>query len=124
MTQAILVSGNQQGLFQYAITTPALSAGDIVVLGGRPFVAVHDIPANTTGTLSGWGGIYKLPKDDTSGPAITIGEEVAWIDGSDLATDVITGNTHFGYAVGAAGASTTPVLVQHMPKGLATNPTS
>ncbi len=123
MTQAIMVSGEQEGLRQYT-TTPAVSNGDIIVIGSRPFVAVHDIPAGGTGTLSGWGGIYKLPKDDSSGPAITDGEEVAWIDGSDLATDVITGNTHFGYAVGAADASTTPILVQHMPHGRTTNTVS
>lgn len=123
MAQAQLVSGQQQGLRKYT-AGGAVSAGDIIIIGKRPFVAVRDIANGAVGTLSGYGGQYLLLKDDSSGPVIADGEEVAWIDGSNLATDVITGNTHFGYCEEAAGASDGTVLTRHMPHGATTNVSS
>lgn len=105
--------------------TGALAAGEVIAIGQRAAV-VHPcpIPANSEGSVAIFGGEWELEKDDTSGPAIDIGEEVAWITGSDLATDVITSNLHFGFCTVAGGASDAHVIAFLNPKGGTTNPTS
>jgi predicted RecA/RadA family phage recombinase len=108
---------------KYIRHTPAadVAAGEIVVIEGIPYVAHHAITANTLGNLAAEGGEYELLKDGTSGPDIAQGESVAWIEGSNLATDVITGNVHFGTCTEAAGASASTVRALHRPILDATN---
>lgn len=119
MAEATFVSGNPV-MVDY---TPGgnVSAGEVVVINGYPFIAHRDIAANTLGSLAAGGGVYDFIKDDTSGPAIAVGEGVAWIEGSNLATDVLTANVHLGVCVAASGANASPVRVYHNPNIGATN---
>lgn len=115
--QATFVHGNPR----FRDYTPAsdVSIGDVIVIGNRPYVAHHDIPANTKGALAYEGGVYDLIKDDDSGPNILATDEVYWDGANDLATNVAEDAVHFGPANAAAGASTTPVRVAHQPSGAA-----
>lgn len=122
MTQAIFRSGNP--IMVAHTPGSAVAAGDVVVINRYPFIAHKDIAANERGELSCGGGVYDFIKDGTSGPAIAVGEGVAWIDGSDLATDVLTANTHLGVCVEAAGASQAYVRAWHMPNIASTNVTT
>jgi predicted RecA/RadA family phage recombinase len=117
--KAIYVSGTPD-VIDY---TPGadVAAGDVVVLGNRPYVAHQAIPANTLGSLAAGGCVYDLIKDGTSGPNITQGQEVFWITGSTLATNVAGTNPHFGPAVAAAGASVDRVRTLHAPVGIDVN---
>lgn len=119
MAKAVFVSGTYDTIYHTPST--AIAAGDVVVIGRRPYVAHHDIAANVMGSLASGGGVYDLEKDGTSGPAFTDGEEVYWIDADDLATDVAEDNSHFGAAVGAAGASVAVVRAIHQPNGILVN---
>lgn len=95
----------------------AVDAGDVIVIDGWPYVAHQDIPANTLGSLAIRGGIYDVIKDGTSGPTITDGEPIYWIENDELATDDGVGNVHFGKAVEAASDSASRVRVHHDPYG-------
>jgi predicted RecA/RadA family phage recombinase len=92
-----------------------IAGGEVVVIEGLPYVAHRPIASGVLGALAAEGGVYDLVKDGTSGPDIADGESVAWIAGSNLATDVITGNVLFGTAVGDWGASSAKVRVLHRP---------
>lgn len=122
MAKAIFRGGNPV-MMDYTPAS-AVAAGDVVIVGTRPCVAHKDIAANVLGALAIHGGIYDLVKDDTSGPDIAQGEEVAWITSTNLASDVITGNKHFGWALAAAGASASTVRTFHVPHGADTNTAS
>lgn len=98
-----------------------IAAGEVVVIEGIPYVAHLAIADGELGNLAAEGGEYELLKDGTSGPDIAKGESVAWIEADNLATDVITGNVHFGTATEAAGASASTVRVLHRPILDATN---
>lgn len=108
---------------KYIRHTPSgdIAAGEVVVIDGVPYVAHLAIPANVLGNLAAEGGEYELLKDGTSGPAIAQGEGVAWIEADNLATDVLTGNVHFGTCTEAAGASAATVRVLHRPNLASTN---
>lgn len=119
MTQAIFDSGE----YTTMLYTPNadVAAGDIIVMNGWPFVAHRDIPAGVQGSLAVFGGKYKLLKNGTSGPAIAVGEQVAWIDNTNLATDITTGNVQFGPCVEDAPANQAYVIAAHLPHGRTTN---
>lgn len=113
MAEAVFVHGSPR----FIDHTPgsAVAAGEVVVIEGLPYICHTPIAANTLGALAAEGGVYDFLKDDTSGPVIAKGESVAWIEGSNLATDVITGNILIGTAAAAAGASDSTVRVLHRP---------
>jgi len=120
--EATFVSGNPR----YIDHTPvgAIAAGEVVILEGIPYVAHCAIAAGVLGALAAEGGVYDLLKDGTSGPDINEGESVAWIESTNLASDVITGNVHFGTAVADAGVSAALVRALHRPILDATNETT
>lgn len=115
MTKAVLERGN----YDTRDYTPLadVAAGDVVVVGNRPFVAHRAIPATQLGALATFGGVYRLEKSGSAGPNIEDGDEVYWIEGTNLATNVADGNVHFGPAVGDAGPSASSVRVAHQPSG-------
>lgn len=83
-----------------------LAAGEVIAFGGAAAVVWPEPIANgASGSLAIHGGEWELVKDGSSGPAIDVGESVAWIAGSNLATDVTTGNLPFGPCTKAGGAS-------------------
>lgn len=114
MAEATFVHGDPR-MIDYTPDGADVDAGEIVVIEGLPYVAHRDIADGELGALAAEGGVYDLLKDSTSGPDIAQGESVAWIEGDNLASDVITGNVHFGTAVAAAGASAGTVRTLHRP---------
>lgn len=59
----------------------AIASGDVVPVGGLIGIAVTDIPANSTGSVS-LKGVYDLPK--VAAAVVTVGEHVIW-DASESA---------------------------------------
>ena len=97
-----------------------ISAGDVVVIGDRPYIAHKDMASGQLmkGALAAFGGVYDFEKDGTTGPTIDAGEEIFWIEGDKLATDVEAGNIHIGPAIEAAGTNVAVVRALHIPNGL------
>lgn len=122
MAEATFISG--EPIMVDHTPSGAVAAGEVVVLNGYPFIAHRDIAANELGSLSAGGGVYDFLKDGTSGPAIAVGEGVAWIAGSNLASDVLTSNVHLGVCVQAASDSESLVRVYHRPNMASTNTTT
>jgi predicted RecA/RadA family phage recombinase len=94
----------------------AVTAGDVVLVGTIPMIAISDIEANVQGSLA-TSGVWKVPM--ASG-ALSAGDAVYWdADGSPnsgtassgAATGTATGNNLMGAAMYAAGASDTYVYV-------------
>lgn len=112
--EAIFVSGEPR-FMDYTPSGADVAAGEVVIIEDTPYVAHALIPDGELGALAVEGGVYDLLKDGTSGPDIAQGEGVAWIAGSNLATDVLTGNVHFGTAEADAGASVDRVRTRHRP---------
>lgn len=96
----------------------AVTAGQVIEIGQRAYVAHNAIEASRLGALSAYGGVY----DMTAGEALTAGEEVyVTISSGKLfdATGATTGDPHFGYVVPSSSASADgdTVRVVHMPSG-------
>lgn len=86
----------------------ALSAGDVVAIGGRAFVAVTDIAASTLGAVYA-AGVFDVTKQASL--AIAEGAAVYWDDTANEADKTAT-NIPLGTCVKAAGASDTTVRVR------------
>lgn len=82
-----------------------IEAGTVVVLGKKIGVAGCDIAAGATGSLH-VEGVFEFPKGSA---AIDAGANVTW-SGTAMAT-TSSGDVH-GYAIAAAAASATTVLVK------------
>ena len=85
----------------------AVSAGDVLVLGGQVYIAPHDIAANALGALL-TEGVFR---GDLAAVTVTIWDAIYWdadgdpyggTAGTGCFTNVATGNTFCGYAVAAA----------------------
>ena len=102
-----------------------LAAGEVISFGGLAAV-VHPtaIASGAEGSLAIAGGEWELAKDGTSGPAIAVSEFVAWIAGTNLASDVTTGNVPFGQCTVAATASQALVTAFLDPARVAANTTT
>ena len=113
-TYAIL----KKGEYQAVDYTPgsAVTAGDVVVIASRNYIAHRDIAANALGSLAASGGVYTFPKTAGSTTAIAAGTKVYWDATNKVATATSSGNTVLGYVVpaGSADADTT-VDVVHDP---------
>jgi predicted RecA/RadA family phage recombinase len=109
MAQATFVSGNPV----MADHTPsgAVTAGDVVVVGNKPFVAHRDIAANTLGSLAAGNGIYR----GNAALAIAKGVLVYWDDSANEFTTVSSSNKIFGVSVTASTASDQMIDVLHTP---------
>ena len=86
----------------------ALEAGEIIVVGTKIGVCGCDIAKGETGSVH-VEGVFEMPK--ASG-AITIGAAVYWDATNKNITTTSSSNTLAGYAVAAAGADDTTVLVK------------
>lgn len=99
----------------------AVSAGDIIVLGGMVAIAHGNIAANALGAL-GIIGVYDIEKDNSD---ISIGAAIYWdddgnpVDGTAGSGAVTTtssgGNVWMGFAIAAAGASARHVRIFLVP---------
>jgi hypothetical protein len=91
----------------------AVAAGDIVVDGGRCFVAHHAIPANKLGALAApsGGAVYTLTGTTiTGGVTFAAGETVYVIDATGVLHDTAAaGRSPFGRVLNATGP-----IVQHV----------
>jgi hypothetical protein len=118
--EARLVKGNPH--LADHIASGNLAVGEVISFGGNAAV-VHPtaIASGATGSLAIHGGEWELAKDGSSGPGITAGESVAWIAGTNLASDVTTGNLPFGPCTVAGDASTAVVTAFLDPGRVATN---
>jgi predicted RecA/RadA family phage recombinase len=96
----------------------AVAAGDVVVIGDKPYVAHRDLPANELGALAAGGGVYKGVAAGNYAP----GEAVYWNDTANKFTQAVGGHPHFGYIVPNSNpaADGDVVYVEHAPNGSAT----
>lgn len=94
----------------------AVTAGDVVLVGTIPMIAISDIEASVQGSLA-TSGVWKVPM---ANGALSAGDAVYWdADGSPnsgtassgAATGTATGNNLMGAAMYDAGASDTYVYV-------------
>lgn len=120
--EAVFIHGDYRAIDHTPVG--AIAAGEVVIIDEHPYIAHRAIAAGELGALAAYGGVYDFIKDGTSGPAITAGEDVSWIEGSNLASDVTTGNVYLGRAVADAGPSDALVRVLHMPYGPIANEVS
>lgn len=85
----------------------AVTAGDVVVLHNRVYVALGDIPISTLGSIQSR-GVFRMPKDAS---VFAFGDPIYWlaagsplspgVASSGCATSTPTGATLAGYAVAA-----------------------
>ena len=86
----------------YLDYTPSsdVTAGDVVVIAGRAYVADDDIKADALGALARH-GVYTVPKEADGGVTFAAGAAVYWDDTNDLAVAADGGgsNALMGYAI-------------------------
>ena len=83
-------------------TGAAVSSGDVVYVGGRPYIACTDIANGATGSLDSQ-GVFELAK--TAGAAWLQGQDVYWDESAESATTVAAGNPYLGEAFAAAASA-------------------
>lgn len=121
MAEATFVSGDNLQTAKI-VAGAAYAAGEVIAFGNEAaIVHPHAIANGAEGTIVLSGGVWDLVKDGTSGPAIAAGEYVAWIAGSNLASDVTTGNLPFGQCTVAASDSSASVRCLFDPTRVAAN---
>lgn len=109
----------QEGVSIDHTPASAISAGDVVIVNGVPYIAKRDIAANETGALD-CEGVFDIVK--ITG-AIAKGDDVYWDavgnpvggtagTGASTLTPVSTGVYYLGTCVLAAGSSDTTVRVK------------
>ena len=98
----------QQGKTLDFTATEAVSNGDIVSLTTRIGVAGNDIAAGETGAVH-VEGVFELPK---AAEEIALGAAVYWSESAENITATAESNIPAGYAVAAAKAADTTVLVK------------
>lgn len=86
----------------------AVAAGEVVVINGLCFVAVNDIPANTLGALY-TRGVFDVALAGSL--AVSVGDEVFFVEASNYVNKTESGNIFFGRAVKAAEADDPTVRV-------------
>lgn len=92
----------------FTASSGKVDSGDVVSLTTLIGVADSDIPANGTGRIHVT-GVWEFDKDNSN---ITLGAAVYWKTGEKKITTTSSENVPAGYAVAAAGASETKVLVK------------
>ena len=89
--------------------TDAVEYMDVGPLEDRVGVAMQDIPASGTGTVT-LTGAYSLPA--ATGAAIKVGQKVYWDSTNSVITGTATNNTFAGYAITAKASAGTAVTVR------------
>ncbi len=92
----------------------ALAAGEVVVVGDRPYVSHADVATGTLAGLAAGGGVYELTADG----AMSAGAEVYWDAAAEKLTLTSAGNKHFGSLTPGSSASADgdKVLALHNPQ--------
>ena len=92
----------------------AVSAGDVVIVGGIVGVAPRDIAANVKGVLD-VSGEFQFTKKADAAINFAAGDRVYWDDTNNQATSTATGNTFLGWSTIVAGntAATVDVLMPY-----------
>lgn len=118
--EAQLVEGEYQANSNYLAGADA-AVGEIVAHGDR-VVIIHPyaIANGAVGAVAVGGGIWRIAKDGTSGPAFSIGEEVFWDASNNEAVKTASGNKHIGTCAVAAGANQAWVDTYFDPDGNST----
>lgn len=93
----------------------AVTAGDIVVIGGNARIAHRDIAANELGALGISGGVYAVLKGTDTGDGWSDGDFIYWDDTANEATTDNTDDGFIGIAVGDAADDDATGLVYHFP---------
>lgn len=101
----------QEGSFLDFANTSGADIGyrDVVVSGGRMFVAQENIKNGATGSVSAH-GVYEMPADNTA--AFTFGETLYWDNTSGKLTKTSSGNTKAGFAAAAKATAEAVALVK------------
>ena len=89
--------------------TDAVEYMDVVPLEDKVGVALQDIPAGGTGTVT-LTGAYSFPA--ATGAAIKVGQKVYWDSTNSVITGTATNNTFAGYAITAKASAGTAVAVR------------
>lgn len=113
MAHALFISGKPR--FVDHTPVAAVSMGQIVVIGQRPYVAHRDIAAGEVAALAAEGGVYDIVKSGSSGPVITAGDNMYWDAGASQITNAAGALPHFGPSQEAASTSDALVRVLHSP---------
>lgn len=87
----------------------AIPAGAVVVMSKRVGIALADIPALSTGSVSVT-GVWKQSK--LASDVVAQGDELYWDDVADRMTKTAGANVLAGYATKAAGAGVDAVSVK------------
>lgn len=90
-------------------TANLIPANTVIAIGTHVGVAGTDIAPGDTGTLI-VSGVWKLPKNGSE--AIAAGTDVYYSSAEDAVTATSTNNVACGYAIAAAAATDTSVLVR------------
>ena len=93
-----------------------VTAGEVVVVGGRALVAIDDIKSGRLGALA-TREVYKFARAATSGADIAAGTAMYWDAGEEEpTTNAETGsNKKIGYAFGDLAAADTEWLIELAP---------
>jgi len=85
--------------------------GDLVVIGNVVGMADADIAANAKGALVISGVRIKVPKDTGSASAISVGAQLYWDSGNEVATTTAGSNKKLGVSALAGAAADEEVEV-------------
>lgn len=88
----------------------AVSAGDVVIVGGLTLIAHNDIAASKLGAIGGGNAVYKATADG----AIGAGRRVFWDTSAKKVTLTSSGNRFLGYAINAASADGDIIDIMHL----------
>lgn len=118
MPQTIMAKFKQEGINIDHTPSSALTAGQVVELSaGLVGVAPSAIAANEVGALN-IDGVWDLPKATGAGKDILVGEKVYWEDGAGVATQIASGATLCGVAIGTAATTDSFVSTKLIPAGV------
>lgn len=114
--QAVFVHGSPL-MVDYTPSSD-VAAGDVVIIGAKPYVAHRDIPANALGAVAAAGGVYRMVAAGNYGP----GELAYFNDTANKITQAVGSHKHFGFIVPSSDPASdgAEVLVEHAPNGTAT----
>ena len=124
MAQTAAIFKQDDGAIDYTPVS-AVTGGDVVAIGGRAFIALHDIAANALGALQ-TEGVFDIPK---ATGAVSAGDNIYWdadgdpnsgTAGTGAATTTASGNTQLGLATAAAASGDTYVRVELQPGATST----
>lgn len=109
MAQATFLSG--EPIMVDHTPGSAVTAGDVVIVNDKAFIAHSDIAANALGSVAAGNGVYRV----TANAAIAKGKLVYWDDTNNEVTETASSHKKFGVTVSASAASDATIDVLHTP---------